>query len=803
MPTVLETRVHAKCLRSVDEVRNYFRAYRAQRRADAVHGRDNGRDCGDDGDPDVPAPRGGSRRPGPTSKNGTHKSGVNKLVASSGRSSRSLGGRAGSGQYGTEDYATGTDSTWQQQHSLDQTNMTHVTGSYEQQGGHLSLQHPPLLLPSQQHKGGVDGKEGRPDVQAGDMAYNTVEAPCSSVSTASLDDLLRLHDENDMALQDDAAYCAAMGLQHQQQRAGPQAHGGAANAIGSAANASGAPPAGSRGGSGGPEGINLKQIMQQRHAAPTLPGLTDNPPQPYAQNAGMMQHAGGMQGAQPGLPQKQMQQNAQQPPALPPFPSGWGLPPLEQQGRISLNGSAATPMDGVSCQQDAAGWTHDAAPPLPEGLLLGSAAGNFSNGLSALQLKPEPQEHSKQSNLGPVGRSGCSIVAGLSQQLPSQHHDAALQQRLQQLQSAGSSGSAAPSPVPTPTGPPSVSGPGAGQPAHSPSLPAAQQLQQPQHFPQPLPVPPSVPSSTALGPFNMGAARVNSWSGTQEASHGNGSGSLSRPFDIPGMSQQLQHPTALSQAQQQQQVQQQTFQSASGARPGCASTGFAQQNPAACMQQQAPAAPVTNSPARVRRHSQPGPDEHSRLAYLQMQRHSMQEMLEAQQQQSQQQLPQAPPTMLPPSNSLPCVLPDIRTSMADAKANSQAHGSCSSDGQTPAMGRHVVTTGNGMRPPLMRTLSAPPSETPGANAGTSGPFGDAAPAVQGQGGSGSGMALPGVTPRNQMLQAAGAGGGFGTPGLGITSPAGWGDSALAELEGDSAWLRNMLAPDSMAASLWG
>lgn len=477
----------------------------------------------------------------------------------------------------------------------------------------------------------------------------------------------------------------------------------------------------------------------------------------------------------------------------------------------------------------------------------------------------------------------------MQQQLPSQHHDAALQQRLQQLQSAGSSGSAAPSPVPTPTGPPSVSGPGAGQPAHSPSLPAAQQLQQPQHFPvapvpplpplppfppryqpqqppqqsagptpqpsqplvqhhrssssnsgmmtpawasqplahvprppstsstcswqsvpsapasvqQPLPVPPSVPSSTALGPFNMGAARVNSWSGTQEASHGNGSGSLSRPFDIPGMSQQLQHPTALSQAQQQQQVQQQTFQSASGARPGCASTGFAQQNPAACMQQQAPAAPVTNSPARVRRHSQPGPDEHSRLAYLQMQRHSMQEMLEAQQQQSQQQLPQAPPTMLPPSNSLPCVLPDIRTSMADAKANSQAHGSCSSDGQTPAMGRHVVTTGNGMRPPLMRTLSAPPSETPGANAGTSGPFGDAAPAVQGQGGSGSGMALPGVTPRNQMLQAAGAGGGFGTPGLGITSPAGWGDSALAELEGDSAWLRNMLAPDSMAASLWG
>ncbi|EFJ40555.1 hypothetical protein VOLCADRAFT_119944, partial [Volvox carteri f. nagariensis] len=32
MPTMLETRIHAKCLRSVDEVRNYFRAYRAQRR---------------------------------------------------------------------------------------------------------------------------------------------------------------------------------------------------------------------------------------------------------------------------------------------------------------------------------------------------------------------------------------------------------------------------------------------------------------------------------------------------------------------------------------------------------------------------------------------------------------------------------------------------------------------------------------------------------------------------------------------------------------------------------------------------
>ncbi|GFR40626.1 hypothetical protein Agub_g1208 [Astrephomene gubernaculifera] len=36
MPTMLETRIHAKCLRSVDEVRNYFRAYRAQRRGDAV-----------------------------------------------------------------------------------------------------------------------------------------------------------------------------------------------------------------------------------------------------------------------------------------------------------------------------------------------------------------------------------------------------------------------------------------------------------------------------------------------------------------------------------------------------------------------------------------------------------------------------------------------------------------------------------------------------------------------------------------------------------------------------------------------
>ncbi|GIL47894.1 hypothetical protein Vafri_4524 [Volvox africanus] len=36
MPTMLETRIHAKCLRSVDEVRNYFRAYRAQRRVSST-----------------------------------------------------------------------------------------------------------------------------------------------------------------------------------------------------------------------------------------------------------------------------------------------------------------------------------------------------------------------------------------------------------------------------------------------------------------------------------------------------------------------------------------------------------------------------------------------------------------------------------------------------------------------------------------------------------------------------------------------------------------------------------------------
>ncbi|KAG2436815.1 hypothetical protein HXX76_006337 [Chlamydomonas incerta] len=1217
MPTVLETRVHAKCLRSVDEVRNYFRAYRAQRRADAVHGRDNGRDCGDDGDPDVPAPRGGSRRPGPTSKNGTHKSGVSKLVGGSGRSSRSLGGRAGSSQYGTEEYTTGTDSTWQQQHSLDQTNMTHMTGSYEQQpGAHMPLQHPPLSLPSQQHRvrihirqpsagsgsagvssgaftgasqpgpmglprhppllqhhlqqhhlqqhhlqqhqyqqqlqmqnttqlphsppdqGGVDGKEGRPDVQAGDMAYNTVEAPCSSVSTASLDDLLRLHDENDMALQDDAAYCAAMGLQ--QQGAGPQAHG-------SAANANGAPPAGSRGGSSrGPEGINLKQVMQQRHAAPTLPGLTNNvprpgmhpnpqlqhhqaypsvhpsqphyghahhaqyhqpqqqqppqhqhqqhqqqtqqgqqqlqqlpplpqrgpanigdlgsiwdeldgsaepaiyaqltllprpnikpepkkestqseqpgtgifdarhqhqqimsnqhqhmhhqhmqlmhmqqmqqdggkpgrvlwspllsarpmpvAPQPYApQSAGMMQHANCIQSAQPGPSQQHMQQNSLPPPALPPFPSGWGLPPLEQQAqqaRISLNGSAATPMDGVSCQQDAEGWTRDAAPPLPAALLLGSAAGSFNNGLSALQLKPEPQEHNKQANNGPVGRSGCSSAAGLSpepqamagsapvehveppvsqpsqpapataavhslwaseqggdtemvasgvpalqvphntptwytphtqqQQQPSQPHDAALQQRLLQLQSAGGAGSAGPSPLPTPTGPPSVSGPSAGQPAHSPSMPAVQQPQQPPMAPvpplpplppfpprsqqqhqqqsgptpqpsqlpvqhlrssssnsgmmtpawgnhqmgqvgrplstssscsswqsvpsapasvqQPLPVPPSVPGSAASGPFNMSAVRVNSWSGTPETSQACDPASLPRPFDVSAISQPLQHPKVPSLSQPPQQAQHQAFPPTSDTMPGCPSSGFAQQHPAASAQQQAPAAPVTSSPVRVRRFSQPGPDEHARLAFLQQHRHSMQEQLQAQPQQMQQhqqvqqqaqQVQHAQPLLLPPSNSLPCVLPDIRTSMANSKANLQAHGSSTSDGQTPAMGRHVVTTGTGTRPPLMRTLSAPASETPGANTGAGGVFGDAAPVVQGHGTSGSGMALPGVTPRNQTLLAAGAGG-FGTPGLGMTSPAGWGDSALAELEGDSVWLRNMLAPDSMTSSLWG
>ncbi|KAG2444112.1 hypothetical protein HYH02_009053 [Chlamydomonas schloesseri] len=1255
MPTVLETRVHAKCLRSVDEVRNYFRAYRAQRRADAMHGRDNGRDCGDEGDPDVPAPRGGSRRPGTApSKTGTHKSGVTKVVASSGRSSRSLGGRAGSSQYGTEDYATGADSAWpppqQRQHSLDQTHMTHMAGSYEQHGGHMSLQHPPLQLPSQQHRvrihirqasagsgsanvssgaitgacqpagpmglprhpplqhhqhqqhyqhqhlhqhqmrnsaqlahsppdqGGVDGKEGRPDVQRGDMAYATTEAPCSSVSTASLDDLLRLHDENDMALQDDAAYCAAMGLpphqqqppppHHQQQQPPPpqqqqQQLGSAPNALGSGA-ATGNGRGGRSGGSGS-EGINLKQVMQQRHSAPTLPGLTDNVPRPgmhgnpqlhhqaypslhsaqphygnpqqhqyqqiqqqqqlqlqpgkqgqaqqmpqsqqrssgnigdlgsmwdeldgaseptiyaqltllprsnvklepqpeactqqeqqgagafearqhqqqhhmlhqqnqhmqqqqqqqhqmlqmqngskparvlwspllsvrpmpvapqpmpqqqqqYAQNSGVVQHAGGMQGGQQCHAPQQMQQALQQPPALPPFPSGWGLPPLEQQAqapRISVNGSAVVPMDGVSCQQDAVGWTRDAAPPLPASMLMGTGGGSFGNGLSALQIRHEPHELNKQPNGGPAGQSGCSSVAGLSepqpmagsaptenleqpmsqpsqpapgpaavhslwaseqggdtemvasgvappqaphntptwytphmqqqQQQPGQPHDAALQQRLLQLQSAGGSGSAGPSPLPTPTGPPSASAPSAGQLAQSPSMPAVQQPQQhlplapvpplpplppfpPRHQPQqpqqsagptpqpsqppvqhqrssssnsgmmtpgwanqqpghlgrplstssscsswqsvpsapasvqqPLPVPPSVPGSAASGPFStMMGVRVTSWSSTPENSQGSGPATLSRPFEVSAMSQQLHAPSQPPpQPQpQHQEAQKQSLQPAAVAMPGCPNTAFAnqqhQQNPVASVQQQhVPAAPVTSSPVRVRRFSQPGPDEQSRLALLQQHRHFMQEQLQAQhlQQQQQQQLqaqhlqqqqlpvqqaPQQTQThMLPPSNSLPCVLPDIRTSMADAKVNSQAHGNGTGDGQTPALGRHVVTTGNATRPPLMRTLSAPPSETPSANVGAGGPFGDAAPVPQGHGTSGSGMALPGVTPRNQMLQAGGAGGGFGTPGMGMTSPAGWGDSALAELEGDSAWLRNMLAPDSLTSSLWG
>ncbi|KIY96908.1 hypothetical protein MNEG_11051 [Monoraphidium neglectum] len=31
-PTVMETRVHAKCLRSVASVRNYFREYRAKKK---------------------------------------------------------------------------------------------------------------------------------------------------------------------------------------------------------------------------------------------------------------------------------------------------------------------------------------------------------------------------------------------------------------------------------------------------------------------------------------------------------------------------------------------------------------------------------------------------------------------------------------------------------------------------------------------------------------------------------------------------------------------------------------------------
>ncbi|KAG2494739.1 hypothetical protein HYH03_006986 [Edaphochlamys debaryana] len=222
MPTMLETRVHAKCLRSVDEVRNYFRVYRAARRAEAAARQDrmeDGPGGGDDAtDTDGGPSRGrkGGARAGSTQRGGVSKGGN----ARTGRAGCDQAGGAGrrQGSRARGDDGADDDDDWQpeqlrysqpsartapthrRQQSAGSGAVAGSSGFHQAQGQrHAAGSITVPASPMPHADGAVDGKEQRMGLDVNQLPYPGLDGPCSSVSTASLGALLMGEDQEDTA----------------------------------------------------------------------------------------------------------------------------------------------------------------------------------------------------------------------------------------------------------------------------------------------------------------------------------------------------------------------------------------------------------------------------------------------------------------------------------------------------------------------------------------------------------------------------------------------------------------------------